>query len=140
MQQPQQTNRRMSRQNNTSVYLPTLAFEGKVRQPAVVLPSSQSRISSSLNIEPAKCINTSHLSVGHINHKLLLTKAPSSARIRGGRIKLAQLLCKLRRSLIMERLPHRLKSGTWSYSQISLLTSKMIQDALPADTLRNKTT
>ena len=39
----------------------------------------------------------------------------------------------------MERLPHRFKSGTWN-SQLSFIAGKMVQDALPADTLKKKTT
>ena len=85
----------MSKQKDTSVYFPTLVFEGKVRRPAVVLPSSQSRISSSLNIESAKCINTSHLSVGHINHRLLLTEAPSSCTHSRRKDQTSSTSCKL---------------------------------------------
>ena len=99
---------RMSRQKDTSVYFPTLAFEGKVRRPAVVLPSSQSRISSSLNIEPAKCINTSHLSVGHINHRLLLTEAPSSCTHSRRKDQTSSTNCKL---MVQDALPAVMSIG-----------------------------
>ena len=101
-------NRRMSKQKDTSVYFPTLVFEGKVRRPAVVLPSSQSRISSSLNIEPAKCINTSHLSVGHINHRLLLTEAPSSCTHSRRKDQTSSTNCKL---MVQDALPAVMSIG-----------------------------